>query len=119
MNAERRDNQRVPVGPDYTVRFLVQGQAYFQVRIINLSPGGCFATVIEADAPNFSRGALLEQFTFEHPDLPHDPFTAQVAYTLGSDDDALDFMGLGIQFLATPRHIQLRLDRALQRLATG
>lgn len=107
MSIDRRIDRRIPVGPDHAVRFTVQGHAYRHVRITNVSQGGCFATVAEGTPDLFAPGRLLEQFAFEHPDLPRTPFTARVAFCLGSEEmeDALDFTGLGVQFLAPPTDV--------------
>ncbi len=118
MGVERREQRRVFVGPDHTVRFSVRGHGYRNVRITNLSSGGCFATLLRADVALFIQGTLLEQFAFEHPDLPDRSFMAHVAYVLGAEPGGdFDQMGLGIQFAAPPPEIQSALDLALERLA--
>ena len=100
--SERRDAQRIVVGPDHTVRFLVRGHPFRGVRITNLSLGGCFAMVGARDAGLFPAGTLLEQFTFEHPALPQSPLTAEVRYCLGSEAGSapMAVLGLGIMFQA-------------------
>lgn len=117
MSEERRDNRRILVGADHTIRFLAKGHAFRNVRITNLSMGGCFATVREGDAGVFPKGTILEQFSFEHPDLPQSPFVAQVTFTLGGDpkQPRLDFMGLGIQFLQPPEDIRQGLAHFVDR----
>jgi hypothetical protein len=99
---ERRATRRIIVGPDHTIRFNVKGHAFRNVRITNISLTGCFAMVSQRDSALFAQGALLEQFSFEHPDLILGPITAKVMYLLGgsSDQASLDFMGVGIHFLA-------------------
>jgi CheY-like chemotaxis protein len=58
-------------------------------------------------------GNELEHFSFEHPELAVGPITAKVMYTLGGARDipALEFMGVGIQFVG--------LDEASARLLEG
>ena len=58
--ADRRDTRRIIVGPEFSISFLLKGHAYQDVRITNLSPGGCFALVGARDARLFERGAVLE-----------------------------------------------------------
>ncbi len=118
---ERRDSRRIVVGPDHTVRFWAKGHAFREVRITNLSLGGCFAMVSPRDAGLFPAGTLLEQFAFEHPDLPPEPFTAEVRYCLGSEakDTPLAVLGLGIMFRALPPALEPRLKAHLERLLQG
>lgn len=98
---ERRAARRVIVGPDHTIRFIVKGHPFRDVRITNISATGCFAMVSQRDAGLFAQGTLLEHFCFEHPALALSPMTAKVMYLLGgaSDQASLDFLGVGISFL--------------------
>ncbi len=105
MTDERRDSRRIIVGPDHTVRFLAKGHAFHNVRITNLSLGGCFATVRNNDSTLFHLGTLLERFTFEHSALCHSPFTARVTFILGGPHQRMEFLGLGIQFLEPPTDV--------------
>jgi len=113
QSPDRRLSRRVIVGPDHTIRFSVRGRAFQNVRITNVSITGCFAMVSQRDAALFGQGALLEHFSFEHPELAVGPITAKVMYTLGGARDipALEFMGVGIQFVG--------LDEASARLLEG
>lgn len=115
---ERRDARRIVVGPDHTIRFLVRGHPFQGVRITNLSPGGCFAMVGARDAGLFPAGTLLEQFAFEHPDLPHEPLTAEVRYCLGSEsgDAPLALLGLGVMFRSLPTGVETGIRAHLDRL---
>jgi hypothetical protein len=99
---ERRTSRRVIVGPEHTIRFNVKGHAFRNVRITNISLTGCFAMVSQRDSALFTQGAVLDQFAFEHPDLAMGPLVATVMYLLGgsSDQASLDFMGVGIHFVA-------------------
>lgn len=116
--SERRDAQRIVVGPDHTVRFLVRGHPFRGVRITNLSLGGCFAMVGARDAGLFPAGTLLEQFTFEHPALPQSPLTAEVRYCLGSEAGSapMAVLGLGIMFQALAPAMESGLRAHLDRL---
>ena len=111
MVPERRYSQRILTGPEHTIRFLARGHVFQNIRITNVSVGGCFATLGGRDRNLFPEQGLLEQFAFEHPDLAGSPFTARVAYTL--DSPALDFMGVGITFLGPPEPILRRLEAFL------
>lgn len=115
MTIDRRIDRRIPVGPDHAVRFTLQGRPFRHVRITNVSQGGCFATLAGAEPELLAPGHLLEAFAFEHPDLPPTPFTARITFCLSSDEmeDALDYSGLGIQFLAPPRDVADRLAHLL------
>ena len=99
--ADRRDTRRIIVGPEFAIAFTLKGHAYRDVRITNLSPGGCFALVGARDARLFERGSVLENLILMHPELPKSPIIAAVSYVLGgrSEDDSMEFMGIGIQFL--------------------
>lgn len=99
--ADRRDTRRVIVGPEYLITFTLKGHPFRDVRITNLSLGGCFAMVGARDARLFMRGTALENMVLEHPELPKDPFIAAVSYVLGGRPglDSLDLVGIGIQFI--------------------
>lgn len=100
--SDRRDTRRIIVGAEYCVRFLLKGHQYQEVRISNLSAGGCFALVGHRDARLFERGAVLEQFVLLHPELPKEPMIASVAYVIGGRQGGppMEFVGVGIQFLS-------------------
>lgn len=85
------------MGNDVTISFRVKQTNYREVRITNLSAGGCFATLAQADSSAFTHGTRLEDFQFCHPDLAGPPFDAQVAYILGGGE-AFEHLGLGIHF---------------------
>lgn len=102
-NFERRARLRVVAGPDVTVRFKAGDVGFEEVRITNLSVGGCFATLPRPGAMAFRQGTRLEQFQFDNPDLEGLPFDAEVAYVLGGAAGGRGGMarvGLGIHFLA-------------------
>jgi len=98
--ADRRDTHRIIVGPEFGISFKLKGHDYQDVRITNLSPGGCFAMVGARDARLFERGVLLENLKLMHPDLPKAPILAAVSYVLGapSTTDPMEMVGIGIQF---------------------
>lgn len=111
LSADRRDTRRIFLGTDHTIRFLVKGHAFQNVRITNVSLGGCFAMVSRRDHALFTQGSVLEQLSFEHPNLPLGPLTAQVCYAIGtqSEEPLLEFLGIGIHFLSMPEDTQQRL----------
>jgi hypothetical protein len=100
--ADRRDTQRVIVGPEFAISFLLKGHSFKDVRITNISQGGCFALINARDARLFMRGATLENLVLEHPELPKSPIIATVSYVLGGGpgQEAMDLVGVGIQFLS-------------------
>lgn len=110
--ADRRDTRRVIVGPEFGIAFTLKGHPYREVRITNLSAGGCFALVSARDARLFERGAVLEDLVLEHPELPKAPILATVSYVLGGRTGAqpLDLVGVGIQFLGMQEAARLGLD---------
>jgi hypothetical protein len=110
--ADRRDTRRIIVGPEFAIAFTLRGHAYRDVRITNLSTGGCFALVGARDARLFERGAVMEGLVFLHPELPKAPILATVSYVLGgrSGADPLEMIGIGIQFLGVPDAAQAALD---------
>lgn len=99
--ADRRDTRRIAVGPEFGISFELKGHSYRDVRITNLSAGGCFAMVGARDARLFERGAVLEDLVLLHPELPKAPILASVSYVLGgrTGADPLGMVGIGIQFL--------------------
>ncbi len=120
--ADRRDARRVIVGPEFGISFTLKGHAYREVRITNLSPGGCFAMVGVRDAGLFSRGATLEVLTLDHPELPKQPFTATVSFVLGHrpGGTTMDMVGVGIQFLCMEDAAREALDTWIDAaLASG
>jgi len=110
--ADRRDTRRVIVGPEFGISFTLKGHAYTEVRITNLSLGGCFALVGARDARLFERSAVLENLVLMHPELPKAPIIAAVSYVLGGrpGHDPMEFVGVGIQFLGMDDAAQQVLD---------
>jgi len=100
--ADRRDTRRIILDSDFAIAFSLKGYAYQDIRITNVSVGGCFALVGSRDARLFMRGATLESLILLHPELPKEPITAVVSYVLGGrpGQEAMDFVGVGIQFLS-------------------
>jgi hypothetical protein len=111
--ADRRDSRRIILGPEFAISFTMKGHTYKDVRITNLSTGGCFALVGIRDARLFERGAVLENLVLMHPELPKAPIIAAVSYVIGghSETESMEFVGIGIQFLGMD-------DRAMEALDT-
>jgi c-di-GMP-binding flagellar brake protein YcgR len=112
--SDRRSKLRIVVGPEVTIQFQVKQFAYKNIRITNLSSGGCFATLPRADTTLFRQGTLLEHFRFENPDLESEPFMAKVSYVLGGGGGgrgALELIGLGIHFAAMTPSIEEMLKQ--------
>ena len=110
--ADRRDTRRIIVGPEFGISFTLKGHGYQDVRITNLSTGGCFALVGARDARLFERGAVLENLVLIHPELPKTPIIAAVSYVLGgrSATDPMEMVGIGIQFLGVDDVAQQSLN---------
>ncbi len=110
--ADRRDTRRIIVGPEFGISFTLKGHQYKEVRITNLSTGGCFALVGARDARLFDRGAVLEQLILTNPELPKAPIIAAVSYVLGgrSGNDPMEMVGIGIQFLGMEDDAQASLE---------
>ncbi len=110
--SDRRDTRRIIVGPEFGISFTLKGHGYQDVRITNLSVGGCFALVGARDARLFERGAVLENMVLMHPELPKAPIIAAVSYVLGGrpSADPLEMVGIGIQFLSVDDDTQRALD---------
>jgi hypothetical protein len=98
-HANRRDT-RVVTGPGFTISFTLKGHAFQDIRIMNLSVGGCFALLGGRTARFFLPGATLDGLVFHHPELPRASITATVAYVLGYavGGEATDQVGLGLKF---------------------
>jgi len=114
---DRRLARRAILGADHVISFRLKGRDYHEVRITNLSPGGCFALVPAGDAGRFSRGATLEGLVLGHLDLPKGPISAVVSYVLGghTGEEPLDLVGIGIQFLAMAQPEQAGLEAWVDR----
>jgi hypothetical protein len=110
--ADRRDTRRVLLGPEFTISFTLKGHDYAEVRLTNLSVGGCFALVGARDARLFERAAVLENLVLLHPELPKSPIIAAVSYVLGGrpGSEPMEFVGVGIQFLSMDDEAQRTLD---------
>jgi len=110
--ADRRDTRRIIVGPEFSISFVLKGHDYQDVRITNLSPGGCFALVGSRDARLFERGAVLENLVLLHPELPKAPIIAAVSYVLGGRPaaDPMEMVGIGVQFLGVGDETQAALN---------
>ncbi|HEX7554710.1 MAG TPA: PilZ domain-containing protein [Geothrix sp.] len=111
-NADRRDTRRIIVGSDFAIAFTLGGHDYRDVRISNISTGGCFALVGLRDARLFERGAVIEGLVLLHPELPKAPLRATVSYVLGGrpGGNPLELIGIGIQFVGVPEAAQKALD---------
>ncbi len=109
---DRRDTRRIIVGPEFGISFTLKGHGYRDVRITNLSTGGCFALVGTRDARLFERCAVLENLILTHPNLPKASIMATVSYVLGGHPglDPLETVGIGIQFLSMDDAAQEALD---------
>lgn len=102
-NLERRARTRVLAGPDVAVQFTARESTFRDVRITNLSQGGCFATLPRPRGELFRQGLRLQGFRFQNPDLEGLPLEAEVAYVLGGGGGGrggMELVGLGIHFLA-------------------
>ena len=110
--ADRRDTLRIIVGPDFGIAFRRKGHDYRDVRITNLSAGGCFALVGARDARLFERGVVLDDLVLMHPELPKAPIIAAVSYVLGgpSTADPMEMVGIGVQFQDMDDAAQKALD---------
>jgi hypothetical protein len=110
--ADRRDTRRIIVGPEFGISFTLKGHSYKDVRLTNLSTGGCFALVGARDARLFERGAVLENLVLMHPELPKAPIIAAVSYVLGGRPgaDPMEMVGIGIQFLGVDDEAQRSLN---------
>lgn len=118
--ADRRDTRRVIVGPEFSISFTLKGHPYQDVRITNLSAGGCFALVGARDARLFERGSVLEGLVLLHPELPKAPIIAAVSYVLGgrSMTDPLEMVGIGIQFMSLEAAAQEALHTWIDAAST-
>jgi len=114
---DRRDTRRIIVGPEHAIHFVVKGHVFRNVRITNLSCGGCFAVVGQGDASLFTQGTILEELYFEHSSLEGTPITGEIRYVLGGTGSGtgFDFLGLGVQFASVPEDTQLALADFVER----
>ncbi|WP_257306779.1 PilZ domain-containing protein [Geothrix campi] len=105
-HANRRD-ARIVTGPEFEISFTLKGHDFRDIRIMNLSVGGCFVLLGGRTARFFMPGATLDGLLLLHPELPKGPITATVAYVLGyASGEAADQVGMGLRFEAmdAPTH---------------
>jgi hypothetical protein len=110
---DRRDTRRIIVGSEFGISFTLKGHGYQDIRITNLSTGGCFALVGVRDARLFERGVVLESLMLLHPELPKAPIIAVVSYVLGGGrptGEPMERVGIGIQFLGMDDAAQWALN---------
>lgn len=119
-HANRRDT-RVVTGPEFTISFTLKGHAFQDIRIMNLSVGGCFALLGGRTARFFLPGATLDGLVLLHPDLPKGPISAAVAYVLGYSvgGEATDHVGMGLQFLSLDAATRAALETWLAIATAG
>ncbi|WP_257310976.1 PilZ domain-containing protein [Geothrix fuzhouensis] len=119
-HGNRRDT-RVVTGPEFTIAFTLQGHAFQDIRIMNLSVGGCFALLGGRTARFFLPGATLDGLVLLHPDLPKGPIRAAVAYVLGysTSGEATDQVGMGLQFLSLDAATRAALEAWLAIATAG
>ncbi len=119
-HASRRD-ARFLTGPEFTIAFTLQGQGFQDIRMMNLSVGGCFALLGGRMARFFLPGATLEGLVLLHPDLPKGPIRAGVAYVLGysSAGEGTDQVGMGLQFLSMDATTRAALEAWLEGATAG
>ena len=110
--SERRDNRRIVLGPGHTIRFKVGGRVFKDIRILNISGSGLFATVDRSEADFFGKSTVLEDLVLDHPLLPKGRIRAQVIYTMGQLPEVLPmaFVGMGLHFLEMPAETQEDLN---------
>lgn len=120
-HTDRRDVRRITVGPGYGISFTLKGHGFTDVRITNLSLGGCFALVGIRDARLFERGAVLENLVLTHPELPKAAITAAVSYVLGGRPgaDPLELVGVGVRFLGMDDPTRQSLDAWIDAAMLG
>ena len=107
---ERRDARRVILAPPSHARFVLRGHAFQDVRVTNISVGGCFLMVGKRDEPLFQKESLLENMSLTDHDLPAEPLTGEVVYTLGGGGPGMDFVGVGVRFVGLPDTTEDRLQ---------
>ena len=113
MNShDHRRETRVVTGPEFTISFSLNGYDFREVRIMNLSVGGCFALVGARTARFFLPGVTLDDLVFLHPDLPQGSIRAAVTYVLGYafGGEATDQVGMGLQFLSVDASTRQALE---------
>ncbi len=117
---DHRRETRVVTGPEFTISFSLNGYDFREVRIMNLSVGGCFALVLGRTARFFLPGTTLDDLVLCHPDLPKHPITATVAYMLGysASGQTEEQVGMGLQFQSLPPAAREALGAWVAR-ATG
>ena len=122
MNSQdHRRETRVVTGPEFTISFSLNGYDFREVRIMNLSAGGCFALVLGRTARFFLPGTTLDDLVLGHPDLPKHPITATVAYMLGysASGQTEEQVGMGLQFQDVPPATREALATWVERVTAA
>lgn len=120
-NHAKRRNTRVITGPEFAISFTLKGHDFRDIRIMNLSMGGCFALLGARTARFFLPGATLDDLKVLHPELPLGPITATVAYVLGygPGGEATDQVGMGLQFLSMDAPSRRALETWMEKAAAA
>ena len=106
-----RKFRRIPVGSDYTVRFTLKGQKVVQVRMRDLSAQGACLLLKDEIGQQIQEGFILNDFRFEHSDLPDTEIAAKVVRVQhGLAEVPENPVGLGVQFLTASEHFTQWVD---------
>ena len=99
---DHRRDTRIVTGPEFTISFTLNGHDFREVRIMNLSVGGCLVLLGGRTARFFMPGANLDNLVLLNPALPSTPIRATVTYVLGYSptDEVTDQVAMGLQFQA-------------------
>jgi PilZ domain len=106
---DKRLQQRVPVGPQFRVRFQLGGHPYTNISVSNLGPDGCCIEIPAQSVSGLRTRALLEGWKFVNPAMPRGAIKAKVVWVRGQDSPGKDSVESGIKFVDAPMEFTRRL----------
>ena len=113
MRMENRLEPRVSVKTPCKARFLLGGQSYINIRVVNLGSHGCCVIVPEPVVNRFKAGPILEDWKLVHPKLPKSTIKAKVVWCRHQGKVESGLLEAGVQFMDVPPSYLQELDRFL------
>lgn len=102
--------------PQCEATFLLGGQAFAQVPVLNLGANGCCVRLPALAAPLLEPKARLDRWTLVHPLLPTGPIKANVMWSRLEEEQG-GGLRAGVRFQDAPIGYTRRLDEFVTRLA--
>jgi c-di-GMP-binding flagellar brake protein YcgR len=107
---DQRKDLRVSVRPACKARFLLAGESFINVRVVNLGSHGCCFVIPEPAVNRFKAGPILEDWKLIHPKLPKATIKAKVMWCRHQGKNKPGLLEAGVQFLDVPSSYREVLD---------